>query len=212
MNAEPMSERHRKKQETRAQILVAARATFGEVGYAATTMRALAASSGVGLGTIHAHFGDKRGLLAACLHDDIQRSVAKAWKDLDASASLESQLMHCARCLFEGYARHPELSKVMLAETLFPADSSASDALLEPFLARIAELHLQNAKRSLRATTPEEAMTAARAFFAFYMTTLIGGLGGAFGSPRSRGARVRAWCEALQPLVRQHLLALGARG
>lgn len=53
--------------ETRARIRAAAGALFAERGRAGASMRAVAASAGVTVGTIHHHFGDKEGLYRACV-------------------------------------------------------------------------------------------------------------------------------------------------
>lgn len=53
--------------DTRAAILVAARELFATQGYAATSVRSVAASVGVDKGTVAHHFGSKEDLFVACL-------------------------------------------------------------------------------------------------------------------------------------------------
>ncbi len=53
--------------ETRAKLTAAARAAFGTVGYAETSMDELTASAGLTRGALYHHFGDKKGLLAAVI-------------------------------------------------------------------------------------------------------------------------------------------------
>jgi AcrR family transcriptional regulator len=53
--------------ETRAKLIAAARAAFGEVGYAQTSMDELTAAAGLTRGALYHHFGDKKGLLAAVI-------------------------------------------------------------------------------------------------------------------------------------------------
>ncbi|MCV9939703.1 TetR/AcrR family transcriptional regulator [Boseaceae bacterium BT-24-1] len=53
--------------ETRAKLIAAARAAFGTVGYAQTSMDDLTASAGLTRGALYHHFGDKKGLLAAVI-------------------------------------------------------------------------------------------------------------------------------------------------
>lgn len=53
--------------ETRAKLIAAARAAFGTVGYAETSMDDLTASAGLTRGALYHHFGDKKGLLAAVI-------------------------------------------------------------------------------------------------------------------------------------------------
>ena len=53
--------------ETRTKLIAAARAAFGTVGYAETSMDDLTASAGLTRGALYHHFGDKKGLLAAVI-------------------------------------------------------------------------------------------------------------------------------------------------
>jgi len=57
--------RRRQAEDTRERILVAARELFRSLGYAATTMEAIAWSAQVSTKPVEAAFGSKRGLLAA---------------------------------------------------------------------------------------------------------------------------------------------------
>lgn len=57
--------RRRQAEQTRERILAAARELFRSLGYAATTMEAIASSAQVATKTVEAAFGSKRGLLAA---------------------------------------------------------------------------------------------------------------------------------------------------
>ena len=57
--------RRRQAEQTRQRILAAARELFRTLGYAATTMEAIASSAQVATKTVEAAFGSKRGLLAA---------------------------------------------------------------------------------------------------------------------------------------------------
>ena len=54
--------------KTRKRILLAAETLFAEQGYAATSVRAIAATAGVNLAAAHYHFGSKQGLLEAVVH------------------------------------------------------------------------------------------------------------------------------------------------
>ncbi|KRE23945.1 TetR family transcriptional regulator [Bosea sp. Root483D1] len=53
--------------ETRAKLIRAARAAFGTIGYAETSMDELTASAGLTRGALYHHFGDKKGLLVAVI-------------------------------------------------------------------------------------------------------------------------------------------------
>ena len=60
--------RKQQASQTRMRILDAAQVLFGERGYPATTVEAIAASAGVAVDTVYAAFGSKRGALQALLN------------------------------------------------------------------------------------------------------------------------------------------------
>ena len=55
-------------EDTRSSILDAADELFSELGFSATSMRAIARLADVNLAAINYHFGSKKGLLTAALH------------------------------------------------------------------------------------------------------------------------------------------------
>lgn len=55
-------------EENRAKLIAAARKAFAEKGYAAASMDELTAEAGLTRGALYHNFGDKRGLLAAVVH------------------------------------------------------------------------------------------------------------------------------------------------
>ncbi len=59
--------RRERARQTRVAILGASHARFVEVGYASTTLAAVAADAGVSVDTVYDAFGSKRGLLAAVM-------------------------------------------------------------------------------------------------------------------------------------------------
>ena len=64
-------------------ILDAAEELFVELGYAATSLRAIANSANVNLAATNYHFGSKEGLLAAVIHRHIQPVNAERLRRLD---------------------------------------------------------------------------------------------------------------------------------
>ena len=64
-------------EETKAKILAATKALFGELGFDATTTRDIAERSGINKGLIHYHFGNKEDLLETLLEDYYQRLTAR---------------------------------------------------------------------------------------------------------------------------------------
>lgn len=65
-------------EETRAELIRAARKAFAEQGYAAASMDDLTAAAGLIRGTLYHHFGDKRGLLQAVVHQIDAEMAARA--------------------------------------------------------------------------------------------------------------------------------------
>ena len=64
--------------DTRAEVLAAARASFAERGFRATTIRAVAASAGVDPALVHHYFGTKDDLFVAALEIPVDPREALA--------------------------------------------------------------------------------------------------------------------------------------
>lgn len=204
--------REERKQRTRARILVEARALFLERGYRSTTIRDVAKAAEVSLGLVHAHFADKVALLRACLHDDLAKALTTAWATLDDGAPLQAQLVHCVDALYQSYAKRPELSQVMLSETLFPRPHDPPDGLIGPFLGRIAGLFERAAERGEIELGEGQAQHSATAFFSLYLMVLIAGLGGAYGKARSASGRAALWTEQFERLLQLQLDGVRTKG
>lgn len=65
-------------EENRAKLIAAARASFAEQGYAAASMDELTARAGLTRGALYHNFGDKKGLLAAVVHQIDSEMAARA--------------------------------------------------------------------------------------------------------------------------------------
>ncbi len=206
----PPPSRAEQKAASRRAILTAARARFIALGYEHATIRDIARRAGVSPGSVLAHFKDKRGLLRACFLDNIARAVSQIWETLDEDAPLLDQLSHCARVLFEAYAQHPALSRVMFRESLFPSPDEQRDDQFASFLARVAALYRAARDRGELSRLPRDGLLAAQGFFAIYVSALIGGLGGHFGEHDDAAACARAWSTPVRALTRLQLEGLGA--
>jgi len=82
---QPNRRRH-KKESTFAAIVDAAAASFNDIGYDATTMKAIARSCGVSPGTVYNYFGTKSALLAAFVTRQIDEIMGEAGERLDLEA------------------------------------------------------------------------------------------------------------------------------
>ena len=67
----------RQPEATRAALVASARALFAERGYAAVGTEEIVARAGVTRGALYHHFGDKKDLMRAVLHD-LSRELAEA--------------------------------------------------------------------------------------------------------------------------------------
>jgi AcrR family transcriptional regulator len=183
------------KDETRWQILNAARDLLREQGFGAMSTRAVAERAGVGVGTVFLHFRDKGALVEALLHDQIEAALDGALATLPA-ADLADQLVHVAGRLFAAYEANAALSRVFLRESLFIA--AGVGGVLAPQLHRFEEW---TATRITEAAArgeiaPVDARLGFAAFFSFYLGVLIAGLRGDL-SPATQ-------VSTMEALVRRH--------
>jgi len=201
-----MSTRADRKARTRAAILRAARDRFVSQGYGGATIRDVAEAAGVGVGTVHAHFADKAGLLRACFDHQIGEAVHLGLDTLDPTTPLLDQLCHLARVLFAAYARHPALSREMFKQSLFP---EAPDPHMGPFLFELAALFRSARERGEISRLPGDGMLAGHGWFSAYLISLVGGLAGTFGEPGSAGASA-GQLQSFRLLMAVQLVGLGA--
>jgi AcrR family transcriptional regulator len=71
--------------ETRAKLIAAGRKAFGEQGYAAASMDDFTAAAGLTRGALYHHFGDKKGLFEAVVHQ-IDAEMAERLAAISAAA------------------------------------------------------------------------------------------------------------------------------
>lgn len=70
-----MAKQAERRQATRAAIIGAAKALFGEAGFSATTMDGIAAAAGVAKGAVYHHFATKEAVFEAVL-DEVSADLA----------------------------------------------------------------------------------------------------------------------------------------
>ena len=203
-----MISRCEQKAQTYSVILAVAREIFIEKGYEAANIREIARSAGVSLGTIHAHFKSKKGLLLSCFQKQLEDAMGQGFLSLEREAPLVEQLCHLAGSLYRAYSQYPALSRAMFLQSLFP-EEPASDPLLDEFLLAIAEIYRRAMERGEIKRLPREGLSAAQGFFAFYLSVLIGGLSGHWGAEEGEEAAV-LWTQVLDGMLRLQLVGLGA--
>jgi len=170
--------RQQQKAETRALILDAARALFEERGFDGTTMRALAAEAGVGLGTIFAHFPDKAALLMATLLDDLAQTDQHIVETLPEDAPIRDQIMHMAAAGIGYWCRRPELSATLLREMWFVTGPWAEKRREETarFINFVCQL-LEGARQRGELRTGVDLRHTSEVMYSFYLGSLIRAVG-----------------------------------
>lgn len=173
-----MSGRRREAQraETRRLVVEAACGLFEAQGYERTTMRAVAEAAGVAVGTIFTHFPDKRALLSAAFHDELEAVVSEAFATLPDGA-LAARFLHLAARLYAFYARRPRLSRVMVAHAaiLDEGGDGPLQAQLQAFLDVLAGL-VEAAQGRGEVRAELDPADGALALWSDYFTALIAGL------------------------------------
>jgi AcrR family transcriptional regulator len=138
--------------DTRAEILAAARAMFGEIGYAATTLRGVAQRAGVDPALILHHFGSKESLFRNAMHLTFDPAAIAALIAGRGEGSLGERLCRYFLGLWEEDAtREPLLAMLRSALTHDAAAESLREFLSEALVGRVA-LVLDTPDAALRAT------------------------------------------------------------
>lgn len=173
------------REETQKRILEVARAHFERDGFEASSFRAIAEAAEVAVGTVALHFVDKRGLLHAALHDDLERAIALC-VTRGTRGSLVKRLSDIFEPAYAYYARRPELSRTLLESSLFAAspwkERFAGQAIRVH--ARLVEVVEAARQRGEVARDADVAVFAASAF-SFYYMALIGWVQGQVANPRA---------------------------
>lgn len=143
--------------DTREEILAAARAAFGEVGYDRATIRQIASTAGVDPALVHHYFGPKADLYAAAIDVPISpRDVAQAM----VAGGIEAAGERITR-LFFAIWEQPEAREPLLA--MIRGALGGSPGGLEAFRQFIEHELLARAAPLIDAPDRELRMTAAAA-------------------------------------------------
>ncbi|MFZ5783720.1 MAG: TetR/AcrR family transcriptional regulator [Pseudomonadota bacterium] len=101
--------------ENRAKLIAAARKAFAEKGYAAASMDELTADAGLTRGALYHGFGDKRGLLAAVVHQIDAEMASRAQKIGARARDAWSRLLAEGVAYIE-MALDPEVQRIVLLD------------------------------------------------------------------------------------------------
>lgn len=196
------SRRERSRQARLSRIKEAAWALFVERGYAATTLRDIAARADVATGTIFLHVSDKADLLLMLFSEAIAAQSEDVFSPQRCSGPLGEVLPGLFTPFLKLYRPHPELAREFLREVLFH-DGPWRDRELEQaraFTARLAALlGERQARGEVRADL--DAGQFAVTLFSLYQVALLGWLSGMWSEEQAR-AQLQAQLELQAALVR----------
>lgn len=102
-------------EENRAKLIAAARKAFAEKGYAAASMDDLTAEAGLTRGALYHNFGDKRGLLAAVVHQ-IDSNMAARAQAIGARQTSEWDALLAEGVAYIEMALDPEVQRIVLLD------------------------------------------------------------------------------------------------
>ncbi|WP_159953330.1 TetR/AcrR family transcriptional regulator [Rhizobium sp. 18065] len=109
------AKRLEKMEENRARLIAAARRAFAAKGYAAASMDELTAEVGLTRGALYHNFGDKRGLLAAVVHQIDSEMAARA-KAVGAGQKDGWQALLAEGVAYIEMALDPEIQRIVLLD------------------------------------------------------------------------------------------------
>jgi AcrR family transcriptional regulator len=118
-DARPLGLRERNKLEKFARIQEAARSLFNEKGYDETTMREIADTASISLGTLFSYAHDKRDLLFLVVTAGLERKNAAVFGAVPTDKPLLEQLLFIFRGFYEFFGAEPQLSRLVLREMVF---------------------------------------------------------------------------------------------
>jgi AcrR family transcriptional regulator len=104
-----------KMEENRAKLIAAARKAFAEKGYADASMDELTAEVGLTRGALYHNFGDKRGLLAAVVHQ-IDAEMAARAQEVGSKAGGDWDGLLAEGEAYIEMALDPEVQRIVLLD------------------------------------------------------------------------------------------------
>jgi AcrR family transcriptional regulator len=175
-----MISRIERKRLTRDALLDAARLVIARQGFASTTARDIAAEAGVAIGTVFVHFPTMAALAETLLDETVQQALTKAGQD--QPDSLVERFVHVASVLYDAYDATPELSRDVIAGSLFQSSpGSPSELRMREFRGWVTEeITAAVADGQIPPIDPGEAFLG---YFALYFGVLVAGLRGELDRP-----------------------------
>lgn len=179
-NSSAPGRRERNKAEKLRRIEAAARALFAELGYEATSTRAIAERAEIAAGTLFTYFPEKRLLLIHVMRRAIDEALEEAMATIPAvpPADPVDAIAHLFGAIFRAYEEDPRLARVFVKEVMFVDGELGADlaAWTLAFIARVGST-LEGWRRAGALDVETEPATAAYQIFAQYYFALVAWLG-----------------------------------
>ncbi|MFK7926610.1 MAG: TetR/AcrR family transcriptional regulator [Myxococcota bacterium] len=165
--------RERKKREKLDRIKASAWSLFQELGYEATTTRAICQAAGIGTGTLFSYVEDKSELLVMCFGDQVMPLLDAAIAQTP-DGCVERQLASVHHPLLSFYARDLQLGRSILRNILFVQGRGRTHLAglnfqLQLHTANLLEAARERGEISAHAPIP---MLAALVFGAYFSTLI----------------------------------------
>lgn len=112
----PLQKARKAPESMKARILAAARRIFGEYGFHGTTTRMIAQEVGIDISTLHYHWGEKKDLYEAVVHD-VNNDLGQCLIDVEKvihGKSLAERLSAAIDMTTDYLFAHPEISSLIL--------------------------------------------------------------------------------------------------
>ncbi|WP_242125693.1 TetR/AcrR family transcriptional regulator [Sphingobium sp. Sx8-8] len=146
-------------EENRAKLIAAARKAFAEKGYSAASMDELTGEVGLTRGALYHNFGDKRGLLAAVVHQ-IDAEMAARARETGTQAGNDWDGLLAEGTAYIEMALNPEVQRIVLLDGPAvlgdPSQWPSQNACLQATKETVERLHEQGILK------PVDAEAAAR--------------------------------------------------
>jgi AcrR family transcriptional regulator len=171
--AHPRTARKKARQRTHDLILSAARDSFRSVGYHESTIRAIADSAGVAVGTVMSHCNSKEELLYEALQRAIDTTTEQVFQALPAGP-LDMQLTFIAESFLRYYAQDAALNTEFLERSMF-ARGIWGERFAEQVTGIGSRIHELFSDAIIRDEIPSgvDVRATIATFFSIYYFTLI---------------------------------------
>ncbi len=159
--------REQNKFEKRQRIRDAARELFSKLGYDAATLRQIAHSAHVGLGTLFNYAQDKRDLVFLIFNEELDSVTNDALAAAQSHQELIDQLMAIFERHYRYFGKDPEMSRILLKELVFYSEGKQAEAFLQirgRLLSGI-EMFVRAAQQKRLIRSKEDPKTIAKHFF-----------------------------------------------